>query len=145
LSQVKKSVLIKHTAQQMYALVDAVEAYPQFLPWCSKTDVLHRDEQRTRATIHINYHGVRHSFTTENEKSPPGLIWIKLVEGPFRMLDGSWRFIALNDEACKIEFELHYEFANRLLEKLVGPVFAYIANTMVEAFIKRADHIHGTS
>src|SRR5688572_8540277 len=126
----------------MFALVDAVEAYPQFLPWCSGTTVTFRDGTRTRATIHVNYHGVRQSFTTDNTKNPPQKMTVRLVEGPFRMLDGEWRFNALAEDACKIEFRLHYEFSSRILEKLVGPVFSYIANTMVDAFVKRADKLH---
>ena len=141
---VEKSVLVGYPAQQMFSLVDAVEAYPQFLPWCSGADVIHRDDHRTRATLHINYHGVKHNFTTENEKEPPHRMKVRLVEGPFRVLDGDWRFIALREHACKIEFCLHYEFSSRILETLVGPVFSYIANTMVDAFVKRADKLYGT-
>lgn len=128
----------------MFALVDAVEAYPQFLPWCSGADVLHRDETRTRATLHVNYHGAKQSFTTENAKEPPAKMIVRLVEGPFRVLDGEWRFSALEEHACKVEFRLHYEFSSRLLEKLVGPVFSYIANTMVDAFVKRAEALYGS-
>jgi ribosome-associated toxin RatA of RatAB toxin-antitoxin module len=141
---VEKSVLVGHSAPHMFALVDTVEAYPQFLPWCSDTQVLQRDEQRTRATIHINYHGVKHSFTTENAKQGQESMSIRLVEGPFRVLDGEWRFIALRDDACKIEFRLRYEFSSWILEKLVGPVFSYIANTMVDAFVQRADQVYGS-
>ena len=126
----------------MFALVDAAEAYPEFLPWCSGATVMLRDETRTRATIHVNYHGVRQSFTTDNAKEPPEKMTIRLVEGPFRVLDGEWRFKPLAEDACKIEFCLHYEFSSRILEKLVGPVFGYIANTMVDAFVKRADKLH---
>ena len=126
----------------MFALVDAAEAYPEFLPWCSGATVMLRDETRTRATIHVNYHGVRQSFTTDNAKEPPEKMTIRLVEGPFRVLDGEWRFKPLAEDACKIEFCLHYEFSSRILEKLVGPVFSYIANTMVDAFVKRADKLH---
>ena len=140
---VTKSVLVGYSAEQMFALVDAVEAYPQFLPWCSGTDVLDRDETRMRATIHVNYHGAKQSFTTENTKEPPRSLKVTLVQGPFRILDGEWRFFALNESACKIDFRLHYEFASKLLERLVGPVFGYIANTMVDAFVKRADKIYG--
>ena len=140
---VEKTVLVGHSAQQMFALVDAVEDYPQFLPWCDDAKVLHRDAHRTRATIHINYHGVTHSFTTENAKAPPLSMSIKLVEGPFRVLDGEWRFLALREDACKIEFRLHYEFSSWILEKLVGPVFSYIANTMVDAFVQRAEKVYG--
>ena len=141
---VEKSVLVAHSAQQMFHLVDAVEAYPQFLPWCSGTDVLHRDDERTRATLHINYHGAKQSFTTENAKEAPRRMSVRLVRGPFRVLEGEWRFHALAERACKVEFRLHYEFSSRLLETLVGRVFSHIANTMVEAFVKRADEVHGT-
>ena len=140
---VEKTVLVAHSAAQMFALVDAVEAYPQFLPWCDQARVIHRDESRTRATIHINYHGVKHSFTTENAKSAPQSMTIRLVEGPFKVLDGEWRFLALRDDACKIEFRLRYEFSSWILEKLVGPVFNYISNTMVDAFVQRADKVYG--
>jgi ribosome-associated toxin RatA of RatAB toxin-antitoxin module len=140
---VQKSVLVGHSAQQMYSLVDAVEAYPQFLPWCDAAKVIHRDDTRTRATLHINYHGAKHSFTTENVKQAPCGMTIKLVEGPFRVLDGEWRFNALSEEACKVEFRLHYEFSSWILEKLVGPVFSYISNTMVDAFVRRADAVYG--
>ena len=128
----------------MFALVDAAEAYPEFLPWCSGATVMLRDATRTRATIHVNYHGVRQSFTTDNTKEPPEKMTIRLVEGPFRVLDGEWRFKPLAEDACKIEFCLHYEFSSRILEKLVGPVFSYIANTMVDAFVKRADKLYGS-
>jgi ribosome-associated toxin RatA of RatAB toxin-antitoxin module len=136
-------VLVGHSAQQMFALVDAVEAYPEFLPWCDSATVLHRDAERTRATLTVNYHGAKQSFTTENVKNPPTAMSIKLVEGPFKVLDGDWRFTALSDVACKIEFRLHYEFSSRILEMLVGPVFSYIANTMVDAFVQRADKVYG--
>jgi ribosome-associated toxin RatA of RatAB toxin-antitoxin module len=140
---VEKSVLVGHSAQQMFTLVDAVEAYPEFLPWCEAATVSHRDAERTRATLTVNYHGAKQSFTTENVKTPPNAMAIKLVEGPFKVLDGTWRFTALSDAACKIEFRLHYEFSSRILEMLVGPVFSYIANTMVDAFVQRADKVYG--
>jgi ribosome-associated toxin RatA of RatAB toxin-antitoxin module len=136
---VKKSVLVGHSAQQMFALVDAVEAYPQFLPWCESVTLIHRDAQSTRATLHINYHGAKQSFTTDNAKQPPELMTIRLIEGPFRILEGEWRFKALAEDACKIDFCLHYEFSSKILEMLVGPVFSYIATTLVDAFVSRAE------
>jgi ribosome-associated toxin RatA of RatAB toxin-antitoxin module len=140
---VTKSVLVGYSAEQMFELVDAVEAYPLFLPWCSGAEVAYRDATRTRATIHVNYHGAKQSFTTENTKDAPRTMAVKLVEGPFRILDGEWRFLPLSESACKIDFRLHYEFASKLLEKLVGPVFTYMATTMVDAFVKRADKLYG--
>lgn len=143
MSVVVKSVLVGYSAKQMFDLVDAVEAYPQFLPWCSASEVAYRDAHRTRATLHVNYHGVKQSFTTENAKEPPASMVVKLVSGPFDVLDGTWRFTALAEEACRIDFRLHYEFSSKILEKLVGPVFSYIANTIVDAFVKRADQLYG--
>ena len=140
--EVKRSVLVEFTAGQIFSLVDAVEDYPKFLPWCGGAALHHRDAQITRATIKINYHGIRQSFTTENVKRAPREMLIKLVEGPFRSLDGSWRFGDLGGRGCKIEFTLRYEFAGRILEKLVGPVFQHITDTLVEAFVARAAQIY---
>lgn len=136
-------MLVAYSALQMFELVDAVETYPSFLPWCDGVRVIHRDAENTRATIHISYHGLRQSFTTENVKEPPLRMTVKLVEGPFRVLDGEWRFTPLAERACRIDFRLRYEFSSRLLETLGGPVFSYIANTMVDAFVKRAEKLHG--
>ncbi|HET6757024.1 MAG TPA: type II toxin-antitoxin system RatA family toxin [Burkholderiales bacterium] len=136
---VEKSVLVHHTPEQMFNLVDAVEDYPKFLPWCGGAEVLSRDQYTTRARLHIDYHHIKQDFTTENIKEFPASMKITLVEGPFRNLDGVWRFIALGQEACKIEFRLHYEFSRRLLDTLFGPVFNYIASTFVDAFVKRAE------
>ena len=141
--EVRRSVIVGHSPEQMFALVDAVENYPQFLPWCAAVTVIRRDEAATRATLQINYHGIKQSFTTENAKRAPEEMLIKLVEGPFRSLEGAWRFTALGERGCKIEFRLTYEFSGRLLEKLIGPVFDYIANSLLEAFVKRAGRIHG--
>ena len=143
MKSVTRSALVSFSAQQMFDLVEAVEQYPQFLPWCSGTAVSHRDSMITHATININYRGIRQSFSTENHKQPPELMTIKLVEGPFRALDGEWRFTPLGDAACRIDFRLSYEFSSTLLEKLVGPVFGHIAGTMVDAFLKRADIVYG--
>lgn len=143
MSVVEKSVLVGYSPQQMFDLVDAVEAYPQFLPWCESADVIHRDAAVTRATLHINYHGITQKFTTENTKEPPEKMTVRLIEGPFRVLDGVWRFTPLSEHACRIDFRLHYEFSGRILEMLVGPVFSYIANTMVDAFVKRAEKRYG--
>ncbi len=139
---VEKSVLLHFSADQMFVLVDNVAEYPQFLPWCGGTSVTVLDENKIQATVHINYHHVKQSFTTENVRVVPQRIDMKLIEGPFKLLEGSWHFIALTPTACKIEFRLNYEFSNKLLEKIVGPVFHYIASTFVEAFVKRAELVY---
>lgn len=140
---VEKSVLIEYSAQQMFDLVDRCEDYPQFLPWCSHTELRFRDEHKTVGTLHINYHSVKSHFTTENTKEANTSMKIRLVEGPFQSLEGSWHFKALAPHACKIEFQLRYEFSSKLFEKVIGPVFSRIANTLVEAFVKRAAQVYG--
>lgn len=140
---VEKSVLIERTAVQMFELVDRVEEYPAFLPWCGGTELIERTDSKTAARLHINYHGLKAQFATENAKEAPHWMNIELREGPFRRMDGGWRFTSLGDTACKIEFRLHYEFSNRMLEKALGPVFNHIANTFVESFVKRAQQIYG--
>lgn len=140
---VEKTVLIEQSAERMFALVDRCEDYPEFLPWCGRTEVKFRDDAKTVATLHINYHAVKSSFTTENDKTFPGLMKIRLVDGPFRRLEGTWLFRPLAENACKIEFSLHYEFSSKLFEKVIGPVFSHIANTFVDAFVRRANQLDG--
>jgi len=140
--QVQKTVLIHHSASRMFALVDDVKKYPEFLPWCGGVDLIKQDDTSTIATLHIAYHGLHQKFTTENHKTSPHLMEIQLKDGPFKHLEGIWRFIALNEEACKIEFMLNYEFANGFLDKLISPVFSHITNTFVDSFVARADKVY---
>ncbi|MCL2020700.1 MAG: type II toxin-antitoxin system RatA family toxin [Betaproteobacteria bacterium] len=142
---VEKSVLLAYSDQQMFELVDRCEDYPEFLPWCGQTECRFRDDQKTVGTLHIRYRGVKAHFTTENEKEFPRSMLIRLVDGPFKKLDGKWHFKALGEKACKVEFQLNYEFSSRLLEKVIGPVFSHIANTFIDAFVKRAEQIYGTN
>lgn len=139
---VEKTVLVAHSAERMFNLVDRVEEYPQFLPWCGGGAVDDMQGTTMYATLHINYHHIKQHFSTVNRRQPPHEIDMSLRNGPFRHLDGSWRFIPLGEEACKIQFRLHYEFSSKLLEKMVGPVFHYIANSFVDAFIHRADKVY---
>ena len=145
MAMVEKSVLIECSAQKMFTLVDNVEDYPRFLPWCSKTRVEFRDEKKTVATLHISYLSIKSHFTTENEKVIPLRMSIRLVDGPFRRLEGSWLFKPLAENACKIDFQLSYDFSSKIFERVIGPVFSQIANTFVDAFVRRADEVYGVS
>ena len=138
---VEKTVLVHHTAAQMFNLVDKVERYKEFLPWCGGVDLIERSDATTTATIFIDFHGLKQSFTTQNEKRFPGAMDMKLKDGPFKHFEGNWRFIPLSDEACKIEFKLAYEFSSPWLSQLISPVFSQIANTFVDSFVTRADNI----
>jgi ribosome-associated toxin RatA of RatAB toxin-antitoxin module len=137
--QVRKSVLVPHSAKTMFDLVDAVERYPEFLPWCGGARVLERDAVLTVASIDIHYAGIAQSFTTENRKQDGEWMRLTLREGPFRQLQGLWTFTALAAGASKVELQLEYSFANRVLEAAIGPVFGMIANTLIHRFEARAE------
>ncbi len=141
--KVEKTVLVSHSAEQMFHLVDAVEDYPQFLPWCGGVDLLERTEASTSATLHINYHGLKQNFSTQNIKIFPHNMEINLKDGPFKHLEGNWHFVELRPDACKITLRLNYEFTNVFLEKIIAPVFNHIAATFVDGFVARADKIYG--
>ena len=142
MARVEKSVLVAHPPECMFELVDRVEDYPNFLPWCGGTELKLRDEQRTVATIHIAYLGIRQSFTTENLKTHPREMRIRLQDGPFAELEGDWSFLPLGEDACKVEFRLQYMFSSRVLETILAPVFSHITNTFVDAFVRRADEVY---
>lgn len=148
MKQVKKSVLLWYSPQEMYDLVTAVEAYPGFLPWCDNAEVLARDAGSVTARLGLAFKGVRHSFTTRNEHDPGRSVVVRLVDGPFSVLDGTWHFHPLGrpgseGEACRIDFELRYAFASPALEAVVSPVFDRVADTFVDSFVTRAEQVYG--
>lgn len=140
---VHKTVFLGYSAEQMYELVAKIDDYPKFLPWCGGVKVVDEAGDMVVARLTINFHGVNQSFTTRNHNTPPTQIAMKLVDGPFKNLDGTWSFKALRADACKVEFDLHYEFSSIILEQLIGPVFGMIANSMVDSFCKRAEAVYG--
>ena len=140
---VHKSVFLGYSAEQMFDLVAKVEDYPKFLPWCNGVKVMERTEDNLTASLQINFHGVKQSFTTANHNQRPTQMKMHLVDGPFKMLEAVWSFKSLRADACKIDFDMQYEFSSVLLEQIVGPVFGMIANTMVDSFCKRAEQVYG--
>lgn len=136
-------MLVPFGADEMFALVDGIEQYPQFLPWCGGAHVLESHPGGKTARIDIDYHGVRAHFTTDNANRASESIVVTLRDGPFRHLHGEWRFRPLAEAASKVELELAYEFASGLLERAVGPVFDHIASTFVGAFVTRAESVYG--
>lgn len=150
--QVRKTVLLWYSPAEIYRVVTDIEHYPEFLPWCERVEVLSRDERNVTARLHLAYSGLRHAFTTRNETIPDESVRIGLVDGPFSLLDGFWRFVPLPlasapaaavESACKIEFEMRYAFSNKILEAAISPVFDRIANTFVDSFVRRAEQLHG--
>jgi ribosome-associated toxin RatA of RatAB toxin-antitoxin module len=143
LKRVTRSAIVEHSAAAVYSLVEDIESYPGFLPWCRGAKVLERSPETTVATLVVGMRSVRQSFTTMNANRPGEGIDLQLVEGPFRRFSASWRFIPLDEHAARIEFSMEYEFSSKVLGKLLEPLFDQIADTMVDAFSRRADQLYG--
>jgi ribosome-associated toxin RatA of RatAB toxin-antitoxin module len=141
MKEIRRSAIVEHSAAEMYALVDDIDSYPRFLPWCQHAAVDSVDDGK-RATLTVGLRGIRQSFITLNQNRLPDRIDMRLVEGPFKHFSAAWRFTALSGEACEIAFCVRYEFASRALGKLLEPLFDEIADTMVDAFKRRADELH---
>jgi len=123
----------------MYDLVVNCEDYPAFLPWCAGGRILEQNGNELSAELQIDFKGIKQSFSTRNRNVPGKSIEMELLSGPFKSLRGHWRFTALAEDACRVEFELEYHFASSLLEKIIGPVFSHITATFVDAFVQRAE------
>ena len=151
MKHVQKSVLLWYSPLQIYTLVTDIESYPQFLPWCNRAEVLQRDDDGLTARLHLSFAGIRQAFTTHNTHIPDREVRMELVDGPFTLLDGTWRFTPLplpsdsTVSSSKIELDLRYAFAAGPLEAVIGPVFDRIANTLVDSFVKRAEQVYGSA
>lgn len=138
-----KSALVSYDAGEMFDIVNDIESYPQFLPWCGSAEVSFRSEDEVQASIEISHSGIHKTFTTRNRLQKDKMIEVRLVDGPFKQLEGFWQFKNLGNQGCKVSLDLEYEFSSKMLAMVVGPVFNQIATSLVDAFCKRADQIHG--
>ena len=143
MTTISKSAIVAHTPEEMFKLIDDIEAYPDFLPWCSKASEIFRDEKNVEASILISHSGLNKEFTTQNKNTAFEKIEMRLVNGPFKSLDGVWSFKPLGKIACKVSLDLEFEFSSKIISMSLGPVFSKIANNLVDAFIKRAKIVYG--
>ena len=139
----KRSALVPYSARQMFELVNGIEDYPRFLPWCHSGKIVSCNDEEVIATLEIAWKGVHKTFTTKNRLMPYERMEISLVKGPLQEMSGIWNFIALNEKACKVTLDLEFEFAGGFIDKLFQPVFQHIANSLVDAFCKRAVELYG--
>ena len=143
MTTINQSITVPYTPQEMFELVDTVEQYADFLPWCSSADILSRTEDAVSAKLNIQAKGVTQSFSTTNHRKPYQQIDMHLLEGPFRSLEGCWRFLPEANEQCQIDFNLTFEFSNRLIGMALGRVFHHAISKMIDAFYQRAKEIYG--
>ncbi|MGR8980472.1 MAG: type II toxin-antitoxin system RatA family toxin [Gammaproteobacteria bacterium] len=139
---VQKSALVKFSAQQMFDLVNDIESYPKFLPWCSSSRILKREDDVVEAEIVISKGGFKKSFSTRNKVDQGGKITMSLLEGPFTYLEGTWNFMPLREDASKISLDLEFEMPSVLASLAFGTVFNQICNTMVASFTHRAKEVY---
>lgn len=139
---VQKSALVKFSAQQMFDLVNDIESYPKFLPWCSGSRVLKREGDYIEAELMISKGGFKKSFSTRNKIDQGGVITVSLLDGPFTHLEGVWKFMPLRDDASKISLDLEFEMSGKLASLAFGAVFNQICNTMVSSFTNRARQVY---
>ena len=142
MKKIHKSALVPYQPSQMYDLVDDIASYAEFLPWCSKSTVLKREADSVDASLEIKYSKLHKAFTTRNLNTPNQVIEMTLLDGPFKHLHGKWLFIPLGEAGTKVELQLEFEFASKLMDMTVGPVFSHIANSLVDAFTKRAKEVY---
>lgn len=141
---VRKSVLIGHSAEQMFDVIEAAEHYPDFLPSCASAAIVVRDEAEVVADLTIDYHGIRFGFRTGNPKRRAKWMAIHLERGPFRRFNGEWVLTPLSADGCRVEFGLNYDFDDTPMSWLARPVFDRIANALVDRFVARADAVNAT-
>ena len=145
MTTIRKNAIVPYTDRQMFELVNDIEAYPRFLPWCHRSKVLDRQNKENVATLEIEWKGIRKEFTTCNRLYPYGRMEMGLVKGPLRKLNGIWLFESLSDKsACKVSLDLEFEMSGHFLDRLLHPIFHHMANTLVDAFCKRAMELYGS-
>ena len=142
MQKVSRNAIVPYSAQSMYELVNDINAYPHFLPWCAHAEVHEKTETSITASLDLSKGGITKRFTTRNVLTPHQRIDMHLVDGPFKHLLGRWDFAPLSTTACKIEFQLEFEFSNTIFQMLLNSTFQNAASTLLTAFCDRAKELH---
>jgi len=143
---ITRSALVLFTPDQIFDLVNDVESYPSFLPWCRSSKVISKSEEEITASLDLAKGGIHHMFTTRNKLINGESIAISLVDGPFEHLEGHWQFTPIGDnQGCRITLNMDFEFSNRIISMALGPIFTQISGSLVDAFCKRAQDIYGNN
>lgn len=140
---VNKSALVNFSSQEMYQLVTNIDDYQNFLPWCARSRIIKAEDDVVEATVEIAHGSLKKSFTTYNVNTAHEKIEMRLLDGPFKTLDGVWTFQPLGDSGCKVTLDLNFEFSNRLVAMAMGKIFNTIAGSQVDSFAKRAVEVYG--
>ena len=142
--RVQKSAIVAYSPQQMFDLVNDIETYPEFLPWCSAARVLRDQGDHIVAELEMQKGGMRRRFSTRNQLAPHETIRMALIDGPFRELHGEWAFAALGDTGCEVRLKVQFEFAGLIIDMALGQFFESTCRSLVDAFIARARNVYGS-
>ncbi len=143
MTEISKTTVVPYTSEEMYVLVNDIESYPIFLPWCTEAKILSQQEDNLTAKLSLALGKIKQSFTTENTMQDGSRIDMKLIEGPFNHLTGYWRFIQEDDQSCHVHLHMHFEFKNKIIKHTLGKVFYKVMDSLVESFVQRAQQIYG--
>ncbi len=143
MNTLKRSAIVPYSTRQMFELVNNIEDYPRFLPWCHSSQVTSKTDEEIVASLEIAWKGVHKSFTTRNNLSPYEKIEILLINGPLKHMRGKWDFVPVDEKACKVLLDLEFEFSGSFVDRLFQPIFQHIANSLVDAFCRRAVELYG--
>jgi ribosome-associated toxin RatA of RatAB toxin-antitoxin module len=143
--EIRRSALVTFSPEQMFDLVIDVERYPEFLPWVAGARLHEKSERDLRASMEMQKGGVRERFSTLNEFERPGFMTMRLLEGPFRLLEGRWSFAPIGEIGTRVELEMHFEFANPVVGLLFGNAFEQSCNALIDAFIARAKQTYAAA
>lgn len=138
--ELRRSVLVPYSAERMFDLIEHAEDYPQFLPWCVGATILERSDDWVAGRLDFSYLQIKFSFKTRNAKRRPQWLGVRLVDGPFRRFDGDWHLTPIGELGCKVQFDVSYEISDGLLDQLAKPAVEYVSRSMMDAFVKRAEH-----
>ena len=145
MSVVKRAITVDFSTEQMYQLVNAVQDYPMFLPWCQRVEVHTASDEVIQATVYMSKGPLRHKFTTKNVLQKDHSITMHYVDGPFKQLEGQWLFEAITPSKCHVSLHLEYAFINKWLSLAIEPIFYPICHSLIEAFKQRAEALYGVS
>ncbi len=143
MTEISKTAVVPYTPSEMYALVNDIESYPVFLPWCTAAKISNKKDESLIATLSLAMGKIKQSFTTENTMREGSRIDMRLVEGPFKHLTGYWKFNPEDEQSCHIQLHMNYEFKNKIIKYTLGKMFYTVMNTMVESFVQRAQQVYG--
>lgn len=142
MSVVRRSAIVPYSAAQMYSLVNNIEDYPQFVPWCSNSSSQQLSATQKQATLYFARGAIKTSFTTKNSLIPDNAIKLELIDGPFKQLQGDWQFVDIHDNGSRVELDVEFELSNRILKIALESFFSQVCDRLVNSFVQRANDVY---